>query len=185
MPSHVKMPHMAHRWASASTPLGGNYVLFRAQVRTRDERTDERRSAQTGTQTDTRLHAGSHNCEAPQVWHRLDPSGGHLKGLNAIPSFFRSCPPSLLLSSLWTPSRQPITLMALFSALSTPPSPLPLHHFLPRRRLRPEVQGRQSPRDVLGFGQAPASQTATGLTLTLNQQKKKYMRGIFRSFLSK
>lgn len=97
----VKTPtHMTYRRVCAFIALGGNYALPPNTHVQWKVRTD--RSAQTGIQTDARTHAGSQHRDAPQIWHPLDPSSGHLKGLKTIsPSLFfvlplPSLPPSVL-----------------------------------------------------------------------------------------
>lgn len=86
--------------------------------------------------------------------------------------------PSLLLPSLWPLSRQPITLMALFSSLSTPL--LSLYCRITSSSSVGNIQECwiwRAQRDVLGDSQTQPSQTETNLTLALNQQKEKLWVG--------
>ena len=140
----LKTPHVSHGRATRVHTRGGNYALPPKQHTYRV--VDKWTQISTGRYTEGYSH--THMLWVSAETSRrsgilVTPSRGRLKGSKTIPHlrplpvflFFLS---SLLLSSLWPPSRQPITLMALFSTLSTPPPPFffffsplpPSHHFL-------------------------------------------------------
>lgn len=84
----------------------------------------------------------------------------------------------LLLSALWLPSRQPITLMALFSTLSLPVS-LSLyaqHHFLPQYGQHPGILGWTSPKEMFWMAASMAElewDQPTAGTQSPEKKKKK------------
>ncbi len=117
--------------------LGGNYAVLQTHMYSVGTNTGQMdRWTQIGT--DRYTDGYSHTCWEPVLRRPTDlasswPLQRALKRLednlslplSVLPSLPLSLAPSLRLSSLWPLSRQPITLMALFSTLSTP---FFLHH---------------------------------------------------------
>lgn len=140
--------------------LGGNYALLQAHmygVGTNAGQMDR----WTQITTDRYTEGNSHTCWEPLLRHPTDlaswPLQRALKRLEgSLPLPFLFLLPSHLLSSLWPLSKQPITLMALFSTLS--PS-LPPVVWVTSRNL-----GLMSPEGCFGRQPALVSQTETTLS---------------------
>lgn len=161
--------------------LGGNYALLQTHMYSVAANTGQMdRWTQIGT--DRYTEGYSHTRWEPVLRHPTDlasswPLQRALKRLEDNLPLPLSVPPSLpplslLLSSLWPLSRQPITLMALFSTPSTSFSStiasLPPAVWVTSRNL-----GLTNPKRCFGRQPKLPSQIETNLTKVLNQSKKK------------